>query len=355
MAPKVVGKVIHQIEAKFGKMTVTRGKRHMFVGMDIEFQADGTVALSMEEYIEECVALYEPQLKTYKTPATGSLIDDDTPEKAEEQRESDADLFHHATAKLLFAAKRARIDIDLAVSFICTRVAKPTLGDKEKLLRTMGYLKGTIGLKRVMGMLNGVYMYTWVDTSYGIHRDLKGHNGGTVSLGRGVTLHGCSKQKINTKSSTESEIVGASDFLPTTIWAKYFLEAQGYKVVRNVFFQDNMITIKMLKNGRSSTSSKSRHIHIRYFFTKDILEQNDVEVQYCATNQMIADYYTKPLQGKQFYTLRDLIMGTKPMEANTTAKERVVESPRIISKRTRKNPKNAAYVAHERKIVNICC
>ena len=345
--PKVVDKVIQQIEAKFGKMTVTRGKRHTFVGMDIEFQADGTVALSMEEYIKECVSLYEPQLKTYKTPAAGTLFDDDTPEKAEELSEKDADLFHHATAKLLFAAKRARIDIDLAVSFLCTRVAKPTLGDREKLLRTMGYLKGTTGLKRIMGM-NDTHMYTWVDTSYGIHRDLKGHNGGTVSLGHGVTLHGCSKQKINTKSSTESEIVGASDFLPTTIWAKYFLEAQGYKVARNVFFQDNMSAIKMLKNGRASTSSKSRHIHIRYFFTKDILERNDIEVQYCATNQMIADYYTKPLQGKQFYTLRDLIMGAKPMEVNNTTKERVVESPKMIPKRAKRKSKNVVCVDNMR-------
>ena len=66
----------------------------------------------------------------------------------------------------------------------------------------------------------------------------------------------------------------------------------------------------MLENGRP-TSSKSRHIHIRYFFAKDVFEREGMELQYCNTNEMIADYYTKPLQGKQFYKLRDVIMGIK--------------------------------------------
>ena len=129
-------------------------------------------------------------------------------------------------------------------------------------------------------------------------------------MGRGVVIHNCSKQRLNTKSSTESELVGVSDYLPYTIWASYFLKEQGYKVQRNIFYQDNMSTIKMLENGRP-TSSKSRHIHIRYFFAKDVFEREGMELQYCNTNEMIADYYTKPLQGKQFYKLRDVIMGIK--------------------------------------------
>ena len=72
----------------------------------------------------------------------------------------------------------------------------------------------------------------------------------------------------------------------------------------------------MLRNGKESCSSKSRHIHIRYFFTKVILNREEMELKHCATDNMIADFYTKPLQGKQFYKLRKLIMGhsTMPVE-----------------------------------------
>ena len=109
-------------------------------------------------------------------------------------------------------------------------------------------------------------MHTWVDASYATHQDMRGHTGGVTSLGRGAVFHGSMKQKSNTKSSTESEVVGVSNYLPHTIWAKYFLMEQGYNLSRNIFYQDNTSAIKMIKNGKQSCSGKSRHIHIRYFF-----------------------------------------------------------------------------------------
>ena len=253
--------------------------------------------------------MYRDQIKRTATmPAKGTLFNEDVGVASDPISEERADQFHHTVLKLLFVAKCVRLDIDLAVSFLCTRVVNPMVGDEEKLKRTLEYLEGTPKLTRIMGSDGRMFMQHWVDASYGIHRDMRGHNGGTTSLGRGVVMHNCSKQRLNTKSSTESELVGVSDYLPYTIWASYFLKEQGYKVQQNIFYQDNMSTIKMLENGRP-TSSKSRHIHIRYFFAKDVFEREGLELQYCKTNEMIADYYTKPLQGKQFYRLRDAIMG----------------------------------------------
>ena len=129
---------------------------------------------------------------------------------------------------MLYASKRVRIDIDLAISFLCTRVASPTVGDRDKLIRVMSYLKGTWKMKRIMGMNRPDYIQTWIDTSYAIHRDMRGYTGGVISMGKDTMIHNCTKHKLNTKSSTESEVVGVSDFLPYIIWASYFLKAQGY-------------------------------------------------------------------------------------------------------------------------------
>ena len=166
------------------------------------------------------------------------------------------------------------------------------------------------------------YLQTWINASYTTHRDMRGHTGGIISMGYGAVIHGCSKQKINTKSSTKSEIVGVSNFLPYTMWASYFLKEQGYNLKRNIFYQDNTSAIEMLRNGKESCGSKSRHIHIRCFFTKDALKRENMEIEYCTTNDMIADFYTKLLQGKQFYRLRGIIMG----EHASTAKECVEEN-----------------------------
>ena len=71
-----------------------------------------------------------------------------------------------------------------------------------------------------------------------------------------------------------------------------------------------------------SSSDRTRHIDIRYFFIKDIIKREAIDIHYCPTEQMIADFYTKPLQGGLFKALRDYIMGHSGF---VSSKERVEE------------------------------
>ena len=141
-----------------------------------------------------------------------------------------ADTFHSIMASLLFILRRCRLDIQTAVTFLCTRVSDPDEDDWKKLKRVLQYLYGTMDLVLTLGADDITKMKTWVDVSYGIHDDCRSHTGGAISWGWGVLLTKCQKQKLNTKSSTEGEIVGVSDFLPNMIWARMFLEAQGFKI-----------------------------------------------------------------------------------------------------------------------------
>ena len=128
-------------------------------------------------------------------------------------------------------------------------------------------------------------------------------------MGKGAIYTSSSKQKLNVKSSTEGEVVGASDKLPQAIWTKYFMEAQGYKIAENNLYQDNQSAIKIEKNGKMSCGQKSRHINIRYFFIKDKIEKETIQVVYCPTESMLADFFTKPLQGNLFRKFRRVILG----------------------------------------------
>ena len=95
-------------------------------------------------------------------------------------------------------------------------------------------------------------------------------------MGYGV-LHGkSSKQKINTKSSTESEVVGMTDYIRYNIWLLMFLQAQGYEIVNNTVHQDNQSAILMEKNGRNSCTGNSRHINTHYFSVKDRIEKGSL-------------------------------------------------------------------------------
>ena len=84
------------------------------------------------------------------------------------------------------------------------------------------------------------------------------------------------------------------------LWARYFIEAQGYTVDQNVLFQDNKSTILLAKNGRWSSSKRTKHIKSRYFFIKDKVDSGEVDIKYVPTDQMWSDILTKPKQGKGF-------------------------------------------------------
>jgi hypothetical protein len=168
------------------------------------------------------------------------------------------------------------------------------------LKRVLEYVFGTLDEFLILGADDITIMKTWVDASYTVHKDVKSHTGGAVSFGIGAVMSKSSKQILNTKSSTEAELVGASDYLPYPIWGKKFLEGQGYVLKENTFYKDNQSTIRFTKNGRRSCGPNSRHIDLCYFWIKDRLEIENVDVQYCPTEQMLADFFTKPLQGNLF-------------------------------------------------------
>ena len=76
-------------------------------------------------------------------------------------------------------------------------------------------------------------------------------------------------------------------------------------------FQDNEAAIRIGNNGRSSSKHGTRHLDIRYFYISDRVEKGDVKIIYCPTKEMIADYFTKPLQGEVFIKFRNLILGIR--------------------------------------------
>jgi hypothetical protein len=138
---------------------------------------------------------------------------------------------------------------------------------------------------------------------------MKSHTGGVISFGTGAIITKSAKQKLNTKSSTEAELVGASDCLPATIWTRMFLDAQGYTLMSNLFYQDNQSAMKLAMNGRASCGQKSRHIDIRFFFIKDRLQTEHIKMTHCPTEAMLADFFTKPLQGNLFVKFKRVLMG----------------------------------------------
>jgi hypothetical protein len=210
--------------------------------------------------------------------------------------------------RLLYISTRARPDILTAVSFLTTRVSSPTEEDNNKLIRVLSYLNGTKELALIISGSDGMVISAFIDSSFAVHPDGKGHSGSVITVGRGAVHCRSRKQKLVAKSSTEADLVGLAEELSQVLWTRNFLQAQGYKMGPAQVYQDNRSTIMLAEKGRS-TSGRTRHVSIRYFFVKDRIVSEEVKLGYLNTESMVADFFTKPLQGSLFEKLRTAILG----------------------------------------------
>ena len=124
------------------------------------------------------------------------------------------DIFHSVVAKLLWIAKRGRPDLELYISFLCTRVATPNTDDWQKLERVLTYISCTKDERIFIGINTISIMNTYIDASYTVYPNMRGHTGDFISFGHDIVHSKASKQKINVKSSTECELVALSEYVP---------------------------------------------------------------------------------------------------------------------------------------------
>jgi len=92
------------------------------------------------------------------------------------------------------------------------------------------------------------------------------------------------------------------------LWTCHFLAAQGEYVPTTTIYQDNKSTILLAENGKSSSSKWTRHLNVRYYFVTDQIKKGHVKVAFWPTQEMIADFFTKPLQGLLFMRMHEKIL-----------------------------------------------
>ncbi len=298
---------LNKMYGSHGEVKATRGKVHDYLGMTFTFRDDGKVEISMTDYINKLVDDFPVKMtKTAPTPAADDLFAEGKGAKLDSKL---GKILHTWAAKALFACKRARPDIHTPVTLLCTRVKAPNQSDWKKLVRLLEYLHGTREDTLVLGIDDINVMKWYVDASFAVHPDFKSHTGACATMGTGSPMSMSRKQKLNTRSSTEAELVAVDDAINMILWTRLFLEEQGYKIKQNTLYQDNKSAILLEKNGKKSSSKRTRAINIRYFFVTDQSEKGNVTVEYCPTGEMVADFMTKPLQGPAFEKFKALIMG----------------------------------------------
>jgi hypothetical protein len=290
-------------------VTSKLGDVHDYLGIKWDFTIPGQVSLSMEGYLADIFACYNVT-ETYPDPATNKLfvVNLSSPLLSREKSEH----YHSIVMTLHYLAKRTRSDILTAVAWCASRVLSPTEEDEAKVDRILGYLLYTRDKKQVLKIGPNLALRAYVDASFSVYPDMKSVTGVVLMLGDAVVYVKSSKQKISTRSSTESELIAISDSLSHILWSREYMLSSHINIGPVVLYQDNKSTICLANKGRS-TSERTRHIKIRYFFIRHYIDANEIIIEYMPTANMIADIMTKPLHSNLFNKLANVLSGNKEL------------------------------------------
>jgi hypothetical protein len=259
------------------EMKVARGKVHKYLGMKLDFTNVGVVTVTMIDYNNDVIKAWDEAVTKFNnrferkvkrqriaTAAPEDLfkVNDDAV-KLDKER---AKVFHSIVAMILYVVKMAWPNAALANAFLTTRVREPDEDDWRKLRHLINYLRSTSELPLVLGATQTGVLQWYVDASFAVYQDMRGQTGGALTLGRGCPTVQKAKTKCTTRSSTIQELVAVDEMMSDILWTGLFMKEQGIKVTDNILYQDNKSGILLEKNGRVSSSKRTKHIEIRYYY-----------------------------------------------------------------------------------------
>ena len=247
------------------KLKATCGSTHDYLGMNIDFSQCGMVKIDMISYIGKIINDFPEKVTGHtSSPAADHFFKVRSATNAKLLLEDQATAYHHTLAQLLFLS-RVRRDIQMTVAFLTTRVKSPDKDDWGKLKWVLKYIQTTCSLPLSL-FAESLSMIIYVDALHQTHYDCKGHTGSLVTFGKGDATSSSIKQKIRSKSSTESELIGLYDKTRDILWTCNFFEAQGYTISNIIVFQDNLSMLSFAKNGYVSSSKGTKHIKAKYLY-----------------------------------------------------------------------------------------
>jgi hypothetical protein len=137
------------------------------------------------------------------------------------------------------------------------------------LCHLMEYLRGEQDCSLLLSSENDGVLMWYVDAAFAVHPNMRRHTGAGLTIGHGLPIAVSTKQKVTTKSLTESALVGVDNMMLIILWTCNFLLEQGYVVIENLLLQDNKSLILLERNGQASSGKCTRHINIQYFLISD--------------------------------------------------------------------------------------
>lgn len=276
---------------------LTSGDTKIFLGITLKFE--NGIHMSQKMYALEILKRFH--MLDCKAVDTPICKPNDSNEDENLCHEKLNFPYREAVGSLLYLSAKTRPDLSFAVGFESRSQENPSQSDVMNVKRTLRYLKGTTDkgiLFKPNGDLNTLIVYS--DSDYASDKSRKSTSGYVCFLNGAPIAWYSRRQSIISLSSTEAEFIAAAESVKEVLYLKSLLEELigNVRVVLNV---DNNSAICIIKNG--TFNKRSKHIDVRFHFIHDVFERKLFEIQYCPSEQQVADILTKPLLSVKFNRL----------------------------------------------------
>lgn len=207
---------------------------------------------------------------------------------------------------LLYISINTRPDISASVSILSRKVSAPTKEDWNELKRVVRYLKGTINMRLKLSYVENksdiFFGYADADWAEG-REDRKSNSGYVFKVYGGVVSWCCRKQSCVALSSTEAEFVALAEACQEAIWIQRLLQDLKVNLSTTTLYEDNQSCLKLITNQKFS--NRTKHMDTKFHFIKECINNNTFILEYCPTDDMLADMLTKPLPTSRLRSLRE--------------------------------------------------
>lgn len=221
----------------------------------------------------------------------------------------DVNKYQSAVGSLLFLSTRTRPDVTFAVCNVAKYCSKPYMQHWLAVKRIFRYLRGTTNYGIMYSKSAGGECLGYSDSDWaGDKTDRKSTSGYCFKLGKdnGIISWRTNKQSCVALSTAEAEYVALANTAQESVWLRHLLSDLNVSTRKPLtIFEDNQSAICLANNPRDH--SRMKHIDIKFHFVRELINNNEINVLYCSTNDMLADIMTKPLPAEKFIKLRTLI------------------------------------------------
>lgn len=268
------------------------------LGMHVEREGEtGCIKLSQDRYVNDLLEKFDMKsAKTVTTPIeSNTKVTKELNPRNNEERERMKDRPHRELiGSLIYLANATRPDIVFAANELSRFCSDPGEGHWILAKRVIRYLKGTAKYA-IKYVKNNQKLIAYTDSDWGGDvEDRRSHSGSMLTLAGGAISWKSKKQHTVALSTMEAEYVAISEVSREIIYVKRLLNhMQFYSPVENPVLVncDNQSAIELAKNV--VFHKRSKHIDIKYHFTRELLDKSEIKIVYVNTDSMLSHIFTK--------------------------------------------------------------